>query len=111
MTTPDGIIREAFTIRLKPGALPEWRAHHDNVWPDLLAEQARCGFQAMCVYDLGDNELLVVSEVDRADAWDELIDLPVHKKWVEYLSALSDSALPDNTVRRGNLAKVLELTF
>lgn len=110
MISPQRIIREAFTIRLKPGALAEWREHHDHVWPDLLAAQAKCGFLAMSVYQVGE-DLLIVSEVTHPDAWDQLIALPLHKEWVQFLSPLSESALPDNTVQRGKLPKVLELTF
>ena len=113
MTTDrnEPILREAFTIRLKDGALEQWRQAHDHVWPDLLAEQKACGFRAMAVYDLGHGELVVTSEVTQADAWANLINLPLHKRWVAHLSHLSESALPDQTVQRGHLTKVLELTF
>ncbi len=28
----EAMIRRAFTMRLKPGKLAEYKAHHDNIW-------------------------------------------------------------------------------
>ena len=32
------MVRLAFTMRLKPGALAEYTRQHDEIWPDLVAE-------------------------------------------------------------------------
>ena len=32
------MIRRAFTMRLQPGKLAEYKHFHDNVWPELVAE-------------------------------------------------------------------------
>ena len=37
------MIRRAFTMRLKPGGLDEYRTHHDRIWPELVAEIERQG--------------------------------------------------------------------
>ena len=102
--------REAFTVRLKPGVLAEWVRRHDGIWPDLLAEQRRCGFNWMTVY-AADPVLVVTSEVTAPDAWERLVDTEVHKQWVETMRDLSESALPDSTMDRVNLPEVLHLDF
>ena len=35
------MIRKAFTMRLKPGALAEYKRHHDSIWPELVAQIER----------------------------------------------------------------------
>ena len=37
------MIRRAFTLRLKPGALAEYKEKHDNIWPELVAEIESAG--------------------------------------------------------------------
>ena len=103
--------REAFTVRLRPGALEAWIAAHEAVWPELLEVQGRCGFRWMDVYALDSQTLVVVSEVTRESAWDDLIDTDVHKRWVASLAHLSESARADDTVERGTLEEALSLTW
>ena len=67
--TPRPVRREAFRVRLRPGALEEWVRRHEQVWPDLLAVQGACGFRSMSVY-ADDPWLVVVSEVEDADSWE-----------------------------------------
>lgn len=104
------VIREAFTVRLKPGALTEWTRRHEEVWPELLEEQARCGFLSMTVF-ADDPILFVFSEVLAPDSWSRLIATPVHKRWVEAMRDLSESARDDSTVERAGLPEVLHLDF
>lgn len=104
------MIREAFTVRLKPGALKEWIARHERIWPELLEEQERCGFRWMTVFNAGPL-LFVVSEVTSPDSWERFIDSDVHRRWVEAMKDLSESALTDNTMSRGHMREVLHLTF
>jgi L-rhamnose mutarotase len=101
--------REAFRVRLKPGALEPWTKAHEAVWPELLEVQGRCGFHWMTIYALDEQELLVTSEVEEADSWERLIATDVHKRWVEALSEYSESARPDNTVERAAVREVLHL--
>ena len=105
-----GAHRQAFRVRLKGGALAEWRRRHEEVWPDLLDEQARCGFSWMTVF-ADDLDLYVVSEVTSPDAWDRLVETDVHKRWVDAMRDLSESALPDSTMVRVSLPEVLHIDF
>jgi len=40
------MIRRAFTMRLKPDAAAEYKHHHDNIWPELVAEIEFAGWTA-----------------------------------------------------------------
>ena len=31
------MIKRAFTMKLKPGGLAEYKRHHDEIWPELAA--------------------------------------------------------------------------
>ncbi len=111
MSTPIVPRCEAFMIRLRPGALTEWIDLHANVWPELVEEQGRVGISTMSVYALDDERLVVHSVVTRPDAWERLIDLPVHRRWVAESRHLNASAQADDTVQRELLPEVLHLDF
>ena len=45
------MIRRAFTMRLKPGKLAEYKHFHDNVWPELAAEIEKSGIASMTIFE------------------------------------------------------------
>jgi L-rhamnose mutarotase len=50
------MIRRAFTMRLKEGALAEYKAHHDSIatkWPDLVEEIERSGIATINTFQNG----------------------------------------------------------
>ena len=47
------MIRRAFTLTLKPGALAEYRERHDKIWPELVAEIKAQGIAEMTAYEAG----------------------------------------------------------
>jgi L-rhamnose mutarotase len=104
-------VRTAFKVYLKAGALEEWVAAHDEVWPELLQVQGECGFHWMTIYADTPTSLVVVSETTDEGAWDRLIDTDVHKRWVDSLAHLSESSRPDSTVAREALREVLALDW
>lgn len=73
-------LTRVFTMRLKPGALREYKRLHRSVWPDLEAEARGCGVTWMAIYER-DPLIVVMSEISRADAWDLLWDTDVHRRW------------------------------
>lgn len=104
------VIRESFTVQLKSGRVEEWVARHKKIWPELLLEQTRCGFLSMSVFVSG-STLFVYSEVMDSNAWVRLVNSDIHKKWVEFMRDLSESALPDSTMNRSSLQELLHLDF
>ncbi len=56
------MIRRAFTMRLKPGGLAEYRRHHDAIWPELVAEIERQGIGQITIFE-NDPVLFLYSEI------------------------------------------------
>ena len=43
------MIRRAFTMRLKPGGLAQYKHWHDNIWPELVRELEASGIATVCL--------------------------------------------------------------
>jgi L-rhamnose mutarotase len=74
-------------MRLKPGALDEYRRHHDNLWPELAAEIERAGIGSITTFQR-DLDLFLVSEIQDESAWDNLWNSEVHRRWAEVMQPL-----------------------
>jgi L-rhamnose mutarotase len=81
------MIRSAFTLRLEPGALSRYRDHHDNIWPELVAEIERCGIGTMSAF-ITDPVVFYYSEIRDPDSWDLLWSTPTHDRWGELMKPL-----------------------
>lgn len=101
------MIRRAFTMRLKPGALAEYKYHHDNIWPDLVAEIERSGIALITTFQRG-LDLFLVSEISDEGAWDKLWNSPVHQRWAEVMQPLMHLR-DDGIVDAGELIEVFHL--
>jgi L-rhamnose mutarotase len=101
------MIRCAFTMRLKPGAIEEYRRHHDEVWPELVAEIERSGIASITTFRSGDN-LFLFSEIRDPEAWDRLWRSEIHLKWAEVMQPLMHLT-PDMTVDAGQLEEIFHL--
>ncbi len=101
------MIRCAFTMRLKPGALEEYRRHHDSVWPELVAEIERSGIASITTFRRGD-DLFLFSEIRDPGAWDRLWRSPIHLRWAEVMEPLMNLK-PDMTVDFGQLEEIFHL--
>lgn len=82
-------MRVAFTMRLKPGGIDEYRRQHDNIWPELVAEIKRAGIREFTTF-VDDPVLFLFSEVDDEGAWDRLWHSEVHQRWSEVMEPLMD---------------------
>ena len=74
------MIRRAFTMRLQPGKLSEYKRFHDNVWPELVAEIEKSGIATMTIFE-NDPVLFLYSEIIDENAWDRLWRTKIHDKW------------------------------
>ena len=81
------MIRRAFTLRLEPGALAQYKEHHDNIWPELVAEIEKAGIGQMTAFVSGDT-VFYYSEVRDDGAWDRLWHTEVHDRWGELFKGL-----------------------
>lgn len=94
-------------MKLKPGALPEYQRHHDNVWPEMVREIERSGIARMTIYH-GDGNLFLFSEITDEAAWDRLWDSEISKKWSKVMSPLMEQTA-QGKVAADELAEVFHL--
>jgi L-rhamnose mutarotase len=97
------MIRRAFTMRLKPGALPEYKRHHDNLWPELFREIERSGIAHISTFQR-DCDLFLFSEITDEQAWDRLWHSEIHRKWGELMEPLMN--FKDGMVDFGELREI-----
>jgi L-rhamnose mutarotase len=83
------MIRRAFTMRLKPGGLDEYRRHHQEIWPELVAEIERQGIAQITIFE-NDPVLFLYSEISDEEAWDRLWHSAIHDKWGEVMNPLME---------------------
>lgn len=81
------MIRRAFTMRLKPGGLAEYKKHHDEIWPELVAEIEKSGIAQITIFE-ADPVLFLYSEIYDEQAWDKLWHSTIHDKWSELMNPL-----------------------
>jgi L-rhamnose mutarotase len=85
-------------MKLRPGAYAEYKYLHDNIWPDLAEEIARCGIISMTIFEVGPELLFLYSEAKDEETWQKLRDSEVHQRWgaaLRHLFVLNDEGAPD----------------
>jgi L-rhamnose mutarotase len=83
------MIRRAFLMKLKPGALAEYKRNHDQIWPELVAQIKACGITTMTIFEK-DPLLIMYSEIESEDAWDKLWHSEIHDRWGELMNPLME---------------------
>ncbi len=99
--------RRAFTMRLKPGGLAEYRRHHDSIWPELVTEIERQGIAQITIFE-NDPVLFLYSEINDEDAWDRLWHSDVHDRWGKIMDPLMEIGA-DGIVASSELREVFHL--
>lgn len=79
--------RVAFVMRLKDGGLADYKRHHDNIWPELVAEIEKSGIAQITIFE-NDPMLVLYSEIHDVDAWNKLWSSEVHDRWGEIMNPL-----------------------
>ncbi len=100
------MIRRAFTLKLKPGSLPEYRKRHDNIWPELVEEIERCGIASITSFE-SDPIIFLYSEIQDAEAWDRLWSTDVHYRWAELFENLIE--IVDGKPAVGEMREIFHL--
>ena len=83
------MIRKAFTMKLKPGGLAQYRAHHDAIWQELVDEIQTQGIAQITIFE-SDPVLFLYSEITDEQAWDRLWHSEVHDRWAELMNPLME---------------------
>ncbi len=78
--------RIAFILGVKPGQEKEYRARHDNIWPEMSALLTEAGMRNYSIFRQG-TQLFAYCEVDD---WKETVRRlnasDVNSRWQEYMS-------------------------
>ena len=93
------MIRRAFTMRLKPGGLAEYKRRHDAIWPELVAEIEKQGIAQITIFE-ADETLFLYSQITDEEAWDRLWHTEIHDKWGEIMNPLmvfNDEGIVDSS--------------
>ncbi len=101
------MVRHAFTMKLQPGALAEYKRMHDELWPDLFAEIERCGIGTMTIFE-ADPYLFLYSEIRDPARWEELRNSDVHRRWGDALRPLF-VLKEDGSVDIGDLREIFHI--
>jgi L-rhamnose mutarotase len=102
------MIRRAFTMRLKDGAIGEYKRQHDQVWPEMVAEIERSGIASMTIFNRGET-LFLMSEITDEGAWDRLWNSEVSKRWSALMGPLMYQT-PEGKVDAAELTEVFHLS-
>lgn len=102
------MIRRAFTMRLKPGGLEQYKHWHDNIWPELVKELEASGIANMTIFE-ADPVLFLYSEIIDEQAWDRLWHTQIHDKWAEELMNPLMQFRDDGIVDSSTLTEVFHL--
>jgi L-rhamnose mutarotase len=79
--------RVAFVMRLKDGGLADYARHHNNIWPELVAEIEKSGIAQITIFE-NDPMLVLYSEIHDEAAWNKLWSSEVHDRWAEIMNPL-----------------------
>jgi L-rhamnose mutarotase len=101
------MIRKTFVMRLKPGALAEYKRQHDAIWPELVNEIRASGIKSATTIVDGEN-LVLFSEIETEDAWDRLWNSEVHRRWAEVMDPLM-AIRPDGIVDSRPVEEIFHL--
>jgi L-rhamnose mutarotase len=101
--------RHAFTMKLKPGVVAEYKQRHDEIWPELAAVLRAAGISDYSIFL--DEETLTLFAVQKHTEDNTAADLPNHpvvKKWWSYMAPLME-VNADDSPKCGNLREVFHL--
>lgn len=101
--------RHAFTMKLKPGVVAEYKKRHNEIWPELSRAISEAGISDYSIFL--DEETLTLFAVQKQADNNTAADLPNHpivKKWWAYMVPLME-VNPDNSPKCGDLKEVFHL--
>lgn len=91
------MIRNAFSMQLKPGCLAEYKKRHDEIWPELAQAHTDAGiFDYSIFVDEESLTLFAVQKLTETHTSDALPNQDIVQKWWEFNADLMETE-PDNT--------------
>ena len=91
------MLRNAFTMQLKPGVEEEYKRRHDEIWPELTEALSAAGISDYSIFlDEATGRLFAVQKLSDDNQADGLPETEIVKKWWAYMADLMDTH-PDNS--------------
>src|SRR5579862_948241 len=85
------MLRQAFTMKLKPGFAAEYKKRHDELWPELAKELRTAGISDFSIFlDEKTLTLFAVRKISDEKKFAELSKQPIIRKWWTYMAPLMD---------------------
>ena len=84
-------------MKLKPGAVAEYKKRHDEIWPELAAELKAAGVSDYSIFlDEETLTLFAVQKLGEKNSAAALPDSPIVRKWWDHMVPLMETH-PDNS--------------
>ncbi|MEX0646866.1 MAG: L-rhamnose mutarotase [Balneolaceae bacterium] len=84
-------------MKLKPGCEEEYKKRHDEIWPELKKTLKEAGIYDYSIYlDRETGSLFAIQKISADNTTEGLADLPVMKKWWEYMHDIMETN-PDHS--------------
>jgi L-rhamnose mutarotase len=103
------MLRQAFTMKLKPGFAAEYKKRHDELWPEMAQALRAAGISDFSIFlDEDTLTLFAVRRVADTKKLAEVARLPIVRKWWDYMAPLME-VHPDNAPKEWPLKEVFHL--
>lgn len=103
------MIRNAFTMKLKPGTEAEYKKRHDEIWPELSTELRQAGVSDYSIFlDDETGTLFAVQKLAENHTADQLKHQAIVRKWWDYMADLMEVE-PDNAPVVKSLREVFHM--
>jgi L-rhamnose mutarotase len=101
--------RIGFVMRLLPGREAEYRARHEDVWPDLLSDLKSAGARNYSIFLRG-NDLFAYLEVDDFEAFtSHMAGSDANARWQAEMALLIDPLTDPSTGFHTRIPEVFHL--
>lgn len=103
------MLRQAYTMKLKPGFEAEYKKRHDELWPELADALRKAGVSDFSIFlDEQTLTLFAVRKISDTDKFAGLPKLPIVRKWWDCMSPLME-VQSDNAPKEWPLKEVFHL--
>ena len=103
------MIRNAFTMKLKPGCIEEYKKRHDEIWPELAQAHSDAGiFDYTIFFDEATLTLFAFQKLADNNRAGNLRNLEIVRKWWDYNADLMETH-PDHMPVFSRLREVFHM--
>ena len=103
------MIRQAYTMKLKPGCAAEYKKRHDELWPELARTLRDAGVSDFSIFlDELTLTLFAVRKIGKPAAFAKLPQLPIVRQWWDSMAPLMEVNV-DNSPKEWPLKEVFHL--